>query len=999
MKRARVKLCACTTGDVVRLSTKHAGWTDGNVIALTSWDNARLSLPGLLVSCDLIEDCDDACARPTDTGVVLLHVHEHFVRRHGLSEPLALVSPQRWPRLSKLSVLAADGERYEQLRDGRALGAMAEVRRLCRVGDSLQRDVVVVDCQPTRQGVLTPDTQVLVVHRPMEGRSQDLGAMLGLVRYAGHLVLPTMIRKRVCSQAPPASVSLGVHVASWLPFLGEEGPDPLNSVFLSKGTLATLGLAPGAWAWAQLQGAPPSRRRAVTLSCAEKLWPVPRRPLQGTTEASSADVALLSPQLWFHLQEQPSVLVCPSALLCLSCPSQGESLPPPYSSEFHLAMVHSPGYSVQLHCAALLQQHFAQPRYLCKGDIVSISLRGVAAETESAEDAPQIRSAVAFFRVSQMRGPTDAPGFLCHRDHSRLYQAGTTRSYVPLTMEAYAGRGPPHPVWDCPLPPHLGPCVERLQSLVMPFLLRPSLRKRVAPCLLLSGAPGSGKATTVAALCRCLGMHLYRVNCQDLIGDTAASTEARIKAALQKASYYMPCVMHLVNIQLLGQGKELGSGGEPRVVRLFGETARSLNGDPEDLPVLLLATTCTPDDLHPDLASLFLHHVAIPYPTEEARVEILDALLCTSPKSSSVDVSYLGQRTAGFTLGDLSALVAQGTKEAYARLRSLRQDRSLCLSGPQLLQSDLQGALEGLQGSQAHAVGAPRIPTVHWHDVGGLGDAKRLLTDTLQLPLQHPQLLEAGLKRSGVLLYGPPGTGKTLLAKAVATECSLSFLSVKGPELINMYVGQSEENVRAVFARARSAAPCVIFFDELDSLAPNRGRSGDSGGVMDRVVSQLLAEMDGLNKSADVFVIGATNRPDLLDPAILRPGRFDQLLYVGIPTDRESQLKVLRALTRRFLFAEGFDLDSVLDACPSGLTGADFYSLCSAAMASATRNHIQALERGDLAPDNKTVLVTLGDFKVALKDLVPSVSPSELERYNDIRQKMSSTARPTRNRL
>ncbi|KAK8785451.1 hypothetical protein V5799_008184 [Amblyomma americanum] len=242
---------------------------------------------------------------------------------------------------------------------------------------------------------------------------------------------------------------------------------------------------------------------------------------------------------------------------------------------------------------------------------------------------------------------------------------------------------------------------------------------------------------------------------------------------------------------------------------------------------------------------------------------------------------------------------------------------------------------------------------------------------------------------AGVLLYGPPGTGKTLLAKAVATECALSFLSVKGPELINMYVGQSEENVRAVFARARSAAPCVIFFDELDSLAPNRGRSGDSGGVMDRVVSQLLAEMDGLNKSADVFVIGATNRPDLLDPAILRPGRFDQLLYVGIPSDKDSQLKILKALTRKFRLAERLDLASVVEECPPNLTGADFYSLCSAAVVRATRRHIDQLEQGVIPMDDHNVLVTLEDFQAALKELVPSVSPSELARYQDIQQKLA----------
>ncbi|EFN50862.1 hypothetical protein CHLNCDRAFT_28658, partial [Chlorella variabilis] len=179
------------------------------------------------------------------------------------------------------------------------------------------------------------------------------------------------------------------------------------------------------------------------------------------------------------------------------------------------------------------------------------------------------------------------------------------------------------------------------------------------------------------------------------------------------------------------------------------------------------------------------------------------------------------------------------------------------------------------------------IPSVKWEDVGGLHDIKRAILDTVELPLKHPELFAGGLRRrSGVLLYGPPGTGKTLLAKAVATECSISFLSVKGPELINMYVGESERQIReaSVFARARRARPCVVFFDELDSLAPARGRGSDSGGVMDRVVSQLLAEIDGV-QVGDVFLVGATNRPDLLDPALLRPGRLDKLLYVGIASE------------------------------------------------------------------------------------------------------------------
>jgi peroxin-6 len=207
--------------------------------------------------------------------------------------------------------------------------------------------------------------------------------------------------------------------------------------------------------------------------------------------------------------------------------------------------------------------------------------------------------------------------------------------------------------------------------------------------------------------------------------------------------------------------------------------------------------------------------------------------------------------------------------------------------------ADLEMGLSKARSSYSESIGAPKIPNVSWDDVGGLISVKSEILDTIQLPLDHPELFADGLKKRsgsstlllivipnsfalGILLYGPPGTGKTLLAKAVATSCSLNFFSVKGPELLNMYIGESEANVRRVFQRARDAKPCVIFFDELDSVAPKRGNQGDSGGVMDRIVSQLLAELDGMssgNGSSDVFVIGATNRPDLLDPALLRPGR------------------------------------------------------------------------------------------------------------------------------
>jgi peroxin-6 len=234
-------------------------------------------------------------------------------------------------------------------------------------------------------------------------------------------------------------------------------------------------------------------------------------------------------------------------------------------------------------------------------------------------------------------------------------------------------------------------------------------------------------------------------------------------------------------------------------------------------------------------------------------------------------------------------------------------------------------------------------------------------------------------------MYGPPGVGKTLLAKAVATECKLNFLSVKGPELLNMYVGQSEANVREVFTRAQSAAPAIVFFDELDALAPKRGNAGDSGGVMDRIVSQLLAELDAVfaeNTTKPVFVIGATNRPDLIDSALLRPGRFDRLVYIGAPDDPLEQLRILEALTRKFILEQNVDLmEDVIKRLPKAvsITGADFYALTVDAMMSAIK---RIVEKGnDYTCD---LILHKEDFEAAIKMLKPSVSVEEMLYYKSV---------------
>jgi len=235
------------------------------------------------------------------------------------------------------------------------------------------------------------------------------------------------------------------------------------------------------------------------------------------------------------------------------------------------------------------------------------------------------------------------------------------------------------------------------------------------------------------------------------------------------------------------------------------------------------------------------------------------------------------------------------------------------------------------------------VPTVTWNDVGGLENVKRELQELVQYPVEHPEkFLKFGMQPSrGVLFYGPPGCGKTLLAKAIANECQANFISVKGPELLTMWFGESEANVRDIFDKARSAAPCVLFFDELDSIAKSRGGSlGDAGGAADRVINQILTEMDGMGSKKNVFIIGATNRPDIIDSAILRPGRLDQLIYIPLP-DEGSRTAILKANLRKTPVAKDVDLN-YLAKVTKGFSGADLTEICQRAVKLAIRENIEA---------------------------------------------------------
>ncbi|KAJ1309501.1 hypothetical protein OPQ81_006276 [Rhizoctonia solani] len=575
-----------------------------------------------------------------------------------------------------------------------------------------------------------------------------------------------------------------------------------------------------------------------------------------------------------------------------------------------------------------------------------------------------------------------------------------------------------------------------LTPLLRATLLPNAAHYGIALSALVRGARGSGKARSVKRSAEKVGVGVWEINAYTLIADTEAKTEGAVRARFEQAALCAPCVFLIRHIEALvrpGQG-----GKEPAMAAVLAECIRGLGAawGSTGYPVAVVATTAEPDAIPVSVMACFRHEIVLEAPDERRRLRILDTIVASQklPLGADVELSTVARETAALHAGDLVHLVRGARDQALRRVLKELSDlesklgpdiatpttRDLTLAIIPITARDFESALDGARAAYSESIGAPKIPNVSWDDVGGLAHVKGEILDTIQLPLEHPELFADGMKkRSGILLYGPPGTGKTLLAKAVATSCALNFLSVKGPELLNMYIGESEANVRRVFQRARDARPCVVFFDELDSIAPRRGQAGDSGGVMDRIVSQILAELDGMGASGsggEVFVIGATNRPDLLDPALLRPGRFDRMLYLGVSKTHEDQLRILQALTRKFKLDPSLDLAEIAERCPFNYTGADFYALCSDAMLKAMARKAEDIERrvaeinaappipehsypmtaqyylAELAtPAEVDVFVNRDDFERALSELIPSVSASELEHYREVQQKFASS--------
>jgi SpoVK/Ycf46/Vps4 family AAA+-type ATPase len=648
----------------------------------------------------------------------------------------------------------------------------------------------------------------------------------------------------------------------------------------------------------------------------------------------------------------------------------------------------------------------------------------------------------AYFHVSEIVvGDTampHSPSTKCKPDavvldpmHTALDQSGTCQMRAPYALSRFMNSSFKHAAVTKPCPesdPHSStftpaqlvnshPQFASLLSILRPYFEPTStksgtlIRAPKSRAALLTGARRSCKHDLVKGVSEALGVHMIDFNCYDLIGSNERATVSHLRDIFSAALEFQPVVLYL---RRFGALQALIKGEQKQEDALLGRGLRDflIQLGCNNAQLFLVASCDFDDDISAAIRGCFVHTLKLSSPDAETRAIIFSQLLRRTPLSQfgddSCPATTLATKTAGLSLGAMRMVFADACRLAAIRhSNTVETDEQKSAALVQCTEADLDGALSLAQARAAATSGTlAQVPNVTWKDVGGLEQVKREILDTIQLPQQFPELFASGVKqRSGLLLFGPPGTGKTLVAKAVARECSLNFISVKGPELLNMYVGESEKNVRDVFERARQAKPCVLFFDEMDSLAPNRGNGNDGGGVMDRVVSQLLTELDGMGSSSDVFVIGATNRPDLLDSALLRPGRLDRCVFLGVSETHPDQLRIVQALTRKFDLDDDVDLAQLVESCSFTYTGADFYALCSDAMLNALKRKIELVDailkqrsvlnpRVFLAtlPDDDDLLkvrVSMADFQTALDNLSPSLSAQELAHYDTLKKQFA----------
>jgi transitional endoplasmic reticulum ATPase len=502
--------------------------------------------------------------------------------------------------------------------------------------------------------------------------------------------------------------------------------------------------------------------------------------------------------------------------------------------------------------------------------------------------------------------------------------------------------------------------------------------------VLLHGPPGTGKTLLARAVANESAAKFFHIAGPEIMGSAYGESERRLREIFEQAAQNAPSIIFIDEIDSIAPKRGQVTGEAEK--RLVAQLLTLLDGIEPRQNTVVMAATNRPEALDEALRrpGRFDREIIVGVPDEPGRREILGIHTRGMPLSPDVNLDDLARRTYGFVGADLAALSREAALEAVRRIMpklNLAEETipTEVLDTLTVGLKDFENALKRVQPSAMREV-MVEAPQVRWDDIGGLDEARDRLREGVELPLKHPEAFRRlGIRPAkGFLLYGPPGTGKTLLAKAAAREAEANFIATKSSDLLSKWYGESEQQIARLFNRARQVAPTIIFFDEIDSLVPARGGGLGEPQVTERVVNTILSEMDGLEELQNVVVIGASNRPMLIDPALLRPGRFDELIYVGTP-DTAGRRRILAIHTRKMPMADDVDLESLAKRTER-FTGADLEDL-------VRRAGLTALRRG-----LDTGKVGMADFETALTETRASVTPEMLEEYSRIQDTLKSEA-------
>ncbi len=528
--------------------------------------------------------------------------------------------------------------------------------------------------------------------------------------------------------------------------------------------------------------------------------------------------------------------------------------------------------------------------------------------------------------------------------------------------------------------------VKKVREMIELPLKHPELFERLgveAPKgVLLHGPPGTGKTLLAKAVASETNANFTSIGGPEIMSKFYGESEERLREIFKQAEENAPSIIFIDEIDSIAPKRDEVTGETER--RVVAQLLALMDGLESRGKVVVIGATNRPNAIDAALRrpGRFDREIEINIPDRTGRAEILSIHTRGMPLDKDVDLEQIADLTHGYAGADVSALTKEAAMRALRRIMphlDLELDAipAEILNTMNVTQSDFFAALKDLQPSSMREVLIEK-PNVHWSDIGGLQSAKQELKEAVEWPLKYASLFYQVKARTprGVLMYGPPGTGKTMLAKAVATESQANFINVKGPEFLSKWVGESEKAVREIFRKARQASPCIIFIDEIDSIVPKRGGDGDNR-VTERIISQMLTEMDGLESLHNVVVIAATNRPDLIDDAVLRPGRFDRVVSIPLP-DEEARKEIIRIQTREMPLEKDVDLDE-LAAKTDGFTGADVSGLCNEAALLRIRRYVES--GGKLTESSiKELKIAMNDFKAATEKIRPT-SRIELDKY------------------